>query len=156
MVVTSLPRTSFILTWQDLTGSWSTRTVQAPQIPSPQPYLTPVSPRSVRSTHKSLRLPSTANCTGLPFSLNSIFSIIAKSPVASIARVAADYVKKPECLALPSALSRAGFFTDTLCILTGSSAASKSGEQACEQASSARALDDFRASRYKASCHWHP
>ena len=41
-------------------GSLLTRTVQAPQKPSPQPNFVPVSLKSVRSTHRSIRSRSTS------------------------------------------------------------------------------------------------
>ena len=79
MVVTSCPRTCFTGSWQDRTASLPTITVQAPQRLAPQPNLVPVSPRSVRNTHKSMRSPSTSNFAGLPLSRKSMVSFIAVS-----------------------------------------------------------------------------
>ena len=46
--------------------------VHAPQIPSPQPYLVPVRPKSVRNTHRSMRSRSRTRLCGLPLSLKRI------------------------------------------------------------------------------------
>src|SRR5512139_4001424 len=79
MVVTSCPRTSFTGNWQDRTASLPTITVHAPQRLAPQPNLVPVSPRSVRNTHKSMLSPSTSNFVGLPLSRKSMISFIVVS-----------------------------------------------------------------------------
>lgn len=59
------------------TGSSSTRTVQAPHRPEPQPYLVPVRARSVRKTHRSIRSPSVVRLMGLPLSVKEMFSTIS-------------------------------------------------------------------------------
>src|SRR4030042_3654402 len=60
------------------------RTVQAPQMPSPQPYFSPVRPRSERRTHRSFRSPSTVICVGLRLSLNLIVSNISVSLLSEL------------------------------------------------------------------------
>jgi len=59
------------------TGSSSTRTVQAPHRPEPQPYLVPVRARSVRKTHRSIRSLSVVRLMGLPLSVKEMFSIMS-------------------------------------------------------------------------------
>src|SRR4051812_42182596 len=72
IVVTSRSRAALSGVTHERTGLPSMRTVQAPQIPAPQPYLAPVSPRSVRSTQRSLRLSSVSREAGRPLSRNWI------------------------------------------------------------------------------------
>src|SRR4051794_22790147 len=72
MVVTSRSRAALSGVTHERTGLPSMRTVQAPQIPAPQPYLAPVSPRSVRSTQRSLRLSSVSREAGRPLRRNWI------------------------------------------------------------------------------------
>src|SRR5262249_49594310 len=79
MVVTSLPATSAIWTWHERTASPSTRTVQAPQWLSPQPYLVPVSSSSVRNAHRSVAPPAAGSRTGLLFTLKRTSSAMAAS-----------------------------------------------------------------------------
>ena len=66
MVSTRLPATSPMGVEQDRTAWSSTSTVQAPHSPSPQPNLAPVSPRSLRKTHSSMRSSSTEMRVALP------------------------------------------------------------------------------------------
>ena len=84
IVVTSLPRTAFTGTWHDLTASLPTTTVQAPQRLSPHPYFVPVRPRSVRSTQRSVRSPSTSSWMGLPLSRNEMESFIESSLLSGL------------------------------------------------------------------------
>ena len=56
MVVISRAATAPSLVMHERAGSPSISTVQAPQRPSPQPYLAPVRPRSSRSTPSSVPL----------------------------------------------------------------------------------------------------
>src|ERR1039457_906921 len=79
MVTTSLPCTSLIFSRHERVARWLIRTVQEPQWPSPQLYLVPVRPRSVRSTHNSGRSPSTLSLTSLSFSLNDTVSFMLSS-----------------------------------------------------------------------------
>jgi hypothetical protein len=76
MVVTFLPWTDRMDVWHEKTAAWSTSTVHDPHNASPQPYFTPVIPKSVRNTHKSVRSPSTVRLTGWLFKVNLMFSIL--------------------------------------------------------------------------------
>src|SRR5436309_4077136 len=76
MVVTSRSRAALSGVTHERTGLPSMRTVQAPQAPAPQPYLAPVSPRSVRSTQRSLRLSSVSREAGRPLRRNWIDDFI--------------------------------------------------------------------------------
>jgi len=83
MVTTSCPATSRTATRHERTASPSTRTVQAPQVPSPQPYFVPVSPRSARRTQSSVRPPSTSSATGRPLRRKRMVSLMAVTSVGS-------------------------------------------------------------------------
>ena len=80
MVSTSLFSTSLSGVWQERTALPSTITVQAPHRPLPQPYFVPVSSRSVRSTHSSVRSPSVSSVVGLPFRRNRIDVFTMSTP----------------------------------------------------------------------------
>src|SRR4030042_4620111 len=115
MVVSFLARTSFTGYWQDLTASPSTRTVQAPQIPSPQPYFVPVSPSSVRRTQRSMRSGSTSRLTGRPLiskrmvSFMSVPSLVERFRIHVYHRKSSGVKQNGQCLFLSGnheALSR--------------------------------------------------
>src|ERR1017187_10069575 len=57
MVVIFLPTASEARVWQDFTAWPSSRTVQAPHSPSPQPYFVPVRLRQLRRTERSVSSP---------------------------------------------------------------------------------------------------
>ena len=62
-------------TWQsgtrhESTGAPSSRTVQAPHSPSPQPSFVPVSARSSRRTSRSRRMPGTSSSTASALTVN--------------------------------------------------------------------------------------
>ena len=52
--------------WQERMGAPSSKTVQAPHWPSPQPYLVPVRLRSSRSTLRRVRSPSASTVASAP------------------------------------------------------------------------------------------
>src|SRR5208282_3593231 len=79
MVTTSLSLTELTGIRQERNATLSTSTVQQPQCPSPQPYLGPVSPSSVRNTQSNRRSPSTFKRAGLPLSLKEIVSAMSAS-----------------------------------------------------------------------------
>src|SRR5208337_51862 len=76
MVTTSLPATDDTGTLHERTASPPTTTVHEPQNPSPHPYLVPVRPRSVRSTHSRVRSPSVSIVVGLPFRRNRMVFVM--------------------------------------------------------------------------------
>src|SRR4029079_11246257 len=57
---------------QERTGCPSSRTVQAPHWPSPQPYLLPVRCRSFRNTDSKLAVASTSTVIFLPLTFRSL------------------------------------------------------------------------------------
>ena len=72
MVMTCLPATSFTGTEHERTACRSTITVHAPHSASPQPNFVPVSLRSLRSTHNSIRWSSVFTLAGLPLSVKAM------------------------------------------------------------------------------------
>src|SRR5689334_7559645 len=71
MVVTFLPLTRSIGTWQERTALPSTWTVQAPHRPEPQPNLVPVRFRCSRTTHRSGVSGSASTLTALLLIVNA-------------------------------------------------------------------------------------
>src|SRR5660398_274518 len=67
MVTTSAPSTSTAGKTQEFTATPSTRTVQAPQSPPPQPSLDPMRSRSSLRMRRRLQPVRTATLTGSPF-----------------------------------------------------------------------------------------
>src|SRR5450759_4324719 len=76
MVTIFLLAASLTGNMQDLTASFSRRTVHAPQKPRPQPYLVPVNPNLLRKTHNKVRFGSSRVSVFLPFSSKRIVSSI--------------------------------------------------------------------------------
>src|SRR5256885_14356272 len=70
MVVTFLPFTWSIGTWQERTALPSRCTVQAPHRPDPHPNLVPVSFRCSRTTHSSGVSGSTSTLAAFPLIVN--------------------------------------------------------------------------------------
>ena len=89
MVTTALRATLRIGVLQDLTALPSTATVQAPQSASPQPYLVPVSPSSVRNTHSSMRSSSVSSVTACPFNWNRVEAFMSRPRHASMMTLSA-------------------------------------------------------------------
>src|SRR3972149_11422011 len=87
MVTTSRPLQSAANSRQELSDAPSTRMVQAPHSPSPQPYLVPVRPSTSRSRFSALKADGTATRRPTPFRVNSIstFADMAKHPSQDIA-----------------------------------------------------------------------
>src|SRR5690349_16308374 len=72
MVVIFLAPMLPTLRWQERTGLPSIKTVQAPQSPSPHPYLAPARSRSSRSTLSRVRSASASIATARPFTCSSL------------------------------------------------------------------------------------
>src|SRR3990172_3163015 len=75
MVTTSRPLQSTANSRQELSDAPSTRIVQAPHSPSPQPYFVPVNPSTSRSISRALISTGTVALRATPFSLKLISSL---------------------------------------------------------------------------------
>ena len=75
MVVIGLPATLEAAVTHERVGAPSTRTVQAPHWPSPQPYLLPVNPKSSRRTQRSIAV--WVNFEAVVFLIDDEFHILS-------------------------------------------------------------------------------
>jgi hypothetical protein len=85
MVVTSLPATSPIGSWQARTEFPPTRTLHDPHWPSPHPYFVPVRPRSSRRTERSVRPDSTGIDRSTPFTFRRMSTMTMRPSNVSTA-----------------------------------------------------------------------